>query len=101
MVISSLLPMRDHIALMKIARKTRRQLEFSKEDLVKIKYEVRPDGGSRFDRDALEPIEVEIDDLLRDYISKALDALEKKGLITDEHVEIWDMFVADNNPALE
>ena len=92
LVLLATLPASGSIDSLRILRKLREDLSFSEEEHTAFNLKGDENGAFKWDMAAEKPKAVEVGAKAAEIIKKALEALNKKEALTDNHVELWDRF---------
>ena len=92
-VVQSLLPKETNYATHKIINDLRTQLAPTEEELAKINLRATPDGGSTADWDAVPEKEFVFGEISEGMIKGALEDLDKKGKLLQEHLSVYEKFI--------
>jgi len=84
------LPKEGDLTTIRIVRKLREALSFTEDEIAEHKVQVSPEGNVRWENDA--PKAIELGAKAREIAVKALEALDKAGSVTEQHLSLFDKF---------
>ena len=96
MMILNMLPKQqgDYLAI-KAVRQFREELSPTPEEVRDYKIVLHDDG--RLTWENAQPIEVEVNDFLRERVASVLRDLSKREVLGEEHLPLWEKFIGDGD----
>lgn len=96
LMLLNVLPKEGNITTLKIVRKLREDLSFSEEEHKVLNIENK-DGMTLWNPEPNVKKEIEIGEKATDVIVDALKDLNSKNKLQEDHLNLWDIFVENEN----
>ena len=92
-ILLQVLPRQGNVTNLRIIRDLEREMGFSEEETIALKLE-SSDKGVKWDKEAEVAREVAIGEIAAKPIHDAFVDLDKRNLLSLEHLDVYDKFVA-------
>ena len=98
--ILSILPVEGSYEDLKALREIKEHLAMTEEEKTEIDWNTFPNGTAAWDDAKEKPLAAVFEESKVNIIKKQLNGLNSKNKLTDQHMDIYEKFIIENNVSL-
>jgi len=88
-----MIPPTGDIKSLKLMRVFREDLSFSDAEHKEVDFQTLPNGSVKWTNGKIKPKEVKVSPVVQSVIITLLTDMDKEKTLTENHIDLWDMFV--------